>query len=343
MSSENQAAQIADTNDIVWDDGTPFDDLFQSAFSRFAAAECTTGHITREDHKRLIKAAHKEAEELYYPADDTPGFSNIKKQQKALTKVLYQVLADQPWLDDWIRDPDAERKLSKFEFHEDSKALCEQYGFRIPKDAIIAAREAMGQEDTPNAGKEGIERIPFDRIDVIYIPGTVSADATNAINRTEIYPISVESVAHQLAYHPCRDMARPHEEACNLLAIADRDALLQLRKQASDICDFAPHLLDNDNITLLLVLLILTRSEVCKRFEDHGIRVEGSTMSHRKGELMKHALGWTTSQDKAGYDTAATEIQKRIKALNAPPPKVKGVRGRKPGPSKKRKIDEAES
>ncbi|OCL11440.1 hypothetical protein AOQ84DRAFT_437705 [Glonium stellatum] len=343
MSSENQIAQTAEGDDLVWDDGTPFDDLFQSAFSRFVAAECTTGQITREDRKRLIKAAHKEAEGLYYPADNTPGFPTIEKQQKALTKVLYQVLADEPWLEDWIRDPDAERKLSKFEFHEGSKALCEKYGFRIPKDAIAAACEAMNQEEAPNAGKEGAERVPFDHIDVIYIPGTVSADATNAINRTEIYPISIESVANQLVHHPCRNMTRPYEEACKLLATSDRDALLRLRKQASDICDFAPHLLDNDNITLLLVLLILTRSEVCKRFEDHGIRVEGSTMSHRKGELMKHALGWTTSQDKAGYDTAATEIQKRIKALNAPPPKVKGVRGRKPGQSKKRKIDEAES
>ncbi|OCK83034.1 hypothetical protein K432DRAFT_197450 [Lepidopterella palustris CBS 459.81] len=314
---------------------TAFDDVFQATFMRLVDAhneERRASGLTRKDRKKLIKIAHQMTEDALYP--QCTELSPAQKQQKSLTKVLYHVMADEPWLDDWIRAPDVERKLSKFELHEDSEALAQQYGFQIPRDAIAAARHALNEDSTaPNA--PNAVRVPFDLIEVIYIPGTVSSDATNAIDRKTIYPISVESVAFQLENHPCKDMTRPFDYAAAILHTTDRAALLRMKQQASDICDFAPHLLDNDNVSLLYVLLILTRSEVCKRFEENGIRVEGSTMSHRKSELMKHSLGWLTQEDKAGYDSASLDIQRRIKQLYSPS-KTKGAkRGRKPGSGRK--------
>jgi hypothetical protein len=116
----------------------------------------------------------------------------------------------------------------------------------------------------------------------------------------------------------CKNMTSPFEKARQILNAHTVEDLLEIRRHGQGIIDFAPHLLDNDNISLLIVLLIIPRNEICSRFSDNGIRIEGSTMSHRKSELMKHSLGWLTQEDKWGFDTAAMELQKRIKAVCAP-------------------------
>lgn len=285
------------------------------------AANQTHGQeLKHEDRQRLVKQAHAMTEPTFYPTGAV--LSPAEKQQKALTRVLAYVMADRPWLNGYIRHPDVERKLSRFEWAPDSYALAEAYKFARPVDAIIKAREELQMlAQNPQAkGKEkAVEReYPFDDIEVIYVPGTVSSDATNAINRNEIYTISVESVAWQLENHMCKPMTRPWDKAAQILHTTDPDELREIQRHGHGIIDFAPHLLDNDNISLLIVLLIVPRSDICARFADNGIRVEGSTMSHRKSELMKHQLGWLTPEDKWGFDTAASDLQKKIRAVCAP-------------------------
>lgn len=292
------------------------------------------GQLTQKDRKTFIESAFIETDELYF------GKRQLSDQEiklRALTKVFYKVLAEEPWSEDWIRAPDVERKLSKFEMHKDSVSLSAQHNLITPRDAVKAAREAALKhqealkDKDPKAAKElKIDPGPFDDIEIIYIAGTVSSTATNRIDRENIYPVSVSSVANVLQNHICRDMVRPFSMAERFVNCTDTKELEDMRHFACNVCDFAPHLLDNDNVSLLVVLLILSRSDCCRRFENNGIRIEGSTISHRKAECMKNKMGWKTAEEKKPYDNFASEFQTRVKNACFPAPRAQRIGGRKP-------------
>jgi hypothetical protein len=247
---------------------------------------------------------------------------------RAMTKVFYKVLADEPWSDDYIRPHDVERKLSRFEMHKDSVELAAQHGLHTPREAITAARKHQVELSKHPKDRPG-PRGPFDDIEIIYIPGTVSSTATNKIDRDTIYPVSVSSVANVLQTHICREMIKPYEMAEKFVSCTDTEELMKLRQFACDVVDYAPHLLDNDNVSLLIVLLILARSEITRRFENNGIRIEGSTISHRRAECLKTKLGWKNADDRKPFDNVSTELQTRVKNACFPAPRASRV-SRKP-------------
>lgn len=298
------------------------------------------GQLTQKDRKNFIESAYTETDEMYF---GTRQLSDHEVKLRALTKVFYKVLAEEPWSEDWIRAPDVERKLSKFEMHKGSIATATQHNLPTPREAVKAAREAyIKAEEAIKAGIKvkklpkdlKIDRGPYDEIEIIYIAGTVSSTATNKIDRDNIYPVSVSSVAEVLQNHICKDMVRPFTMAESFMNCTDTTKLETMRDFACNVCDFAPHLLDNDNISLLVVLLILSRSECCRRFENNGIRIEGSTISHRKSECMKNKLNWKTSEEKKPYDSFANEFQTRVKNACFPAPRAQRVNNRKQHVSK---------
>jgi hypothetical protein len=320
-------------------DSKHFDDIFHAKFMHIIQEwknHPARGQLTQKDRKAFIEKAFNETDEIYF-GRRTMNDHEIKL--RALTKVFYKVLAEEPWSEDWIRAPDVERKLSKFEMHEDSQPLAKEHGYHTPRDAVKAAREASvkNAETIKEAKKNGkslkelnLPRGPFDDIEIVYIAGTVSSTATSKIVRNTIYPVSVSSVAETLQNHICRDMVRPYSMAERFVNCTDTHQLEEMRRFACNVCDFCPHLLDNDNVSLLVVLLILSRSECCRRFEANGIRIEGSTISHRKAECMKNKMGWRTAEEKKPYDQFASEFQTRVKNACFPAPRAQRIGGRKP-------------
>ncbi|PSN69415.1 hypothetical protein BS50DRAFT_550262 [Corynespora cassiicola Philippines] len=306
-----------------------FDDIFHAKFmtiiQRFRD-DPRSGQLTQKDRKSFIDTAYYETDEIVF---GNRQLTDNEIKLRALTKVFYKVLAEEPWSEEWIRPHDVERKLSRFEMHKDSVELAARYGLTNPREAIKAARYALLESKSAPKDKPG-NRGPFDDIEIIYIPGTVSSTATNKIDRDQIYPVSVSSVANILQHHICRDMTRPYAMAEKFVTCTDTEELMKLRQFACDICDFAPHLLDNDNISLLIVLLILTRSEICRRFENNGIRIEGSTISHRRAECMKQKLGWKSTDERKPFDNVAIEFQTRVKNACFPAPRAHRVSTRKP-------------
>ncbi|KAF1843257.1 uncharacterized protein K460DRAFT_378440 [Cucurbitaria berberidis CBS 394.84] len=311
-----------------------FDDIFHAKFMHIIQEwknDPARGQLTQKDRKTFIESAYVETDELYF------GKRQLSDQEiklRALTKVFYKVLAEEPWSEDWIRSPDVERKLSKFEMHKDSIALAAEHNLITPRDAVKAAREATIKHQEALKGSKApkdlkINRGPFDEIEIIYIAGTVSSTATNRIDRENIYPVSVSSVANVLQNHICRDMVRPFSMAERFVNCTDTKELEDMRRFACNVCDFAPHLLDNDNVSLLVVLLILSRSDCCRRFENNGIRIEGSTISHRKAECMKNKMGWKSTEEKKPYDNFANEFQTRVKNACFPAPRAQRIGGRK--------------
>ncbi|KAJ4292082.1 hypothetical protein N0V90_009981 [Kalmusia sp. IMI 367209] len=319
-----------------------FDDIFHQKFMDIIQQwkdDPRSAQLTSKDRKNFIDTA--------YFATDEEVFGNRQLSDqdiklRALTKVFYKVLAEEPWSEDWIRPHDVERKLSRFEMHKDSVKLAAEHGITTPREGVAAARRALmlqksvPQDKTNLQDKTNTEdnttpkdktqlRGPFDDIEIIYIPGTVSSTATNKIDRDTIYPVSVASVANILQTHICRDMTRPYAMAQKFVTVTDTEELTKLRQFACDVCDFAPHLLDNDNISLLIVLLILTRSEICRRFENNGIRIEGSTISHRRAECMKQKLGWKITDERKPFDNVAIELQTRVKNACFPAPRAQRV------------------
>jgi hypothetical protein len=320
-----------------------FDDIFHARFMQIIQEwknDPSRGGLTQKDRKTFIESAFFETDEDYF------GKRQLTDQEikvRALTKVFYKVLAEEPWSEDWIRAPDVERKLSRFEMHKNSVELAAKHGLVTPREAVKAAREAIVKheealkEESESTKGEGdsakpkrIDRGPWDDIEIIYIPGTVSASATSRIDRDSTYPISVSSVAHTLHTHICRDMVRPFSMAERFVNCTNTAELEEMRTFACNVCDYCPHLLDNDNVSLLVVLLILSRSDVCKRWENNGIRIEGSTISHRKAECMKNKMGWNTSELKKPFDNFANEFQTRVKNACFPAPRARGG----PGPRK---------
>ncbi|KAF2850591.1 hypothetical protein T440DRAFT_499125 [Plenodomus tracheiphilus IPT5] len=318
---------------------TQFDDIFHDKFIKIIEDwknDPARGQLTQRDRKVFIETAFSETDDIYF---GNRPLSDHEIKLRALTKVFYKVLAEEPWSEDWIRAPDVERKLSKFEMHKDSVARAAEHNIRTPRDAVKAAREAelKAKETIKAAVKAGkkekdvkVPRGPYDEIEIIYIAGTVSSTATNKIDRDNIYPVSVSSVANVLQNHICREMVRPFTMAQRFINCTDTRELEEMRQFACNVCDFAPHLLDNDNVSLLVVLLILSRSDCCRRFQNNGIRIEGSTISHRKAECMKNKMGWRTAEEKKPYDNFATEFQTRVKNACFPAPRAQGIRGRKP-------------
>ncbi|KAF2824139.1 hypothetical protein CC86DRAFT_297400 [Ophiobolus disseminans] len=310
-----------------------FDDMFHTKFMHIIQEwknDPTRGQLTQKDRKSFIETAYSETDDSFF---GRRRLSDHEIKLQALTKVFYKVLAEEPWSEDWIRAPDVERKLSKFEMNKDTIALAADHGLLTPRDAVKAAREAAlkhqealkehAKDPKKNVKDLKLSRGPYDEIEIIYIAGTVSSTATNKIDRENIYPVSVSSVANVLQNHICRDMVRPFSMAERFINCTDVSELEKMRKFACDVCDFAPHLLDNDNVSLLVVLLILPRSDCCKRFENNGIRVEGSTISHRKAECMKNKMGWNTSELKKPYDAFASEFQARVRNACNPAPRTR--------------------
>lgn len=288
--------------------------------------------LTSRDRKEFIESAYEETDIQFF---GNRVLSDQEIKLRALTQVFYKVLSEEPWSEDWIRPHDVERKLSRFELHRNSVKLAADHGIFTPKEAIVAARKALQQQKSMPRDKDGNPdktnlRGPWDDIEVIYIPGTVSSTATNKIDRDTIYPVSVSSIAYIMQTHLCRDMTRPFAMAQKFVTITDTDELIRMRQFACDVCDFAPHLLDNDNISLLVVLLILTRSEICRRFENNGIRIEGSTVSHRRAECMKQKLNWKIPEDRKPFDNVAVELQTRVKNACFPAPRLQSLRTNKP-------------
>ncbi|KAF2999826.1 hypothetical protein E8E13_006956 [Curvularia kusanoi] len=314
-----------------------FDDLFSKKYNEFVdnyRKNPQREELTIKDRKVIIQSNYEATDQIYF---GNRQLTDREVKLRALTKVFYKVLSEEPWSERFIRAPDVERKLSKYEMHRDSVALAEKYNVSTPREAVTAAREALveqqqsmqknskaiqaayesivtkGSVPTRPTGEARIDPGPWDDIEIIYIPGTVSAAATALLDRDTIYPISVSSVANTLQSHFCRNMSRPFEMAERFLNCTDVQELREFRQFACDMCDYCPHLLDNDNVSLLVVLLILCRSEVCKRWETNGIRMEGSTISHRKSECMKNKLGWNTTELKKPFDSFAAEFQTRVK------------------------------
>ncbi|KAH8706128.1 hypothetical protein GQ44DRAFT_777793 [Phaeosphaeriaceae sp. PMI808] len=316
-----------------------FDDIFHTKFMHIIQDwknDPRRGQLTQKDRKTFIETAYVETDESYFGSRQ---LSDQEIKLRALTKVFYKVLAEEPWSEDWIRAPDVERKLSKFEMHKETMTLAAEHGLMTPRDAVKAAREAaikhqealkeFTKEETKPTKDLKVPRGPYDEIEIIYIAGTVSSTATNKIDRENIYPVSVSSVANVLQNHICRDMVRPFSMAERFLNCTETTELEKMRKFACDVCDFAPHLLDNDNVSLLVVLLILSRSDCCRRFENNGIRIEGSTISHRKAECMKNKMGWKTSEEKKPYDNFASEFQIRVKNACFPTPRSHRIGAKK--------------
>lgn len=314
-----------------------FDDIFSAKFFDILEDfknDPNKGPLTQDDRKRFIDSA--------YEATDAEFFGNRvlndhELKMRAMTKVFYKVLAEEPWTDTWIRPSDVERKLSRFEMHKDSVELAAKHGWHSVREAVAAARQHLIElGKLPPEKRPGL-RGPFDDIEVIYIPGTVSSSATSKIDRNTIYPVSVLSVANILHNHICREMVKPYEMAEMFVTCTDTEELMKLRQFACDVVDFAPHLLDNDNASLLLVLLILARSEITRRFENNGIRIEGSTISHRRAECLKTKLGWQNAEARKPFDNVSTELQTRVKNACFPSPRnqrgPKAKTARKSAPS----------
>jgi hypothetical protein len=284
------------------------------------------GQLTQKDRKNFIDSAYFETDEQFF---GNRQLSDQEIKLRALTKVFYKVLAEEPWSEDWIRPSDVERKLSRFEMHKDSKELAEKHNVPTVRAAIKAARISQQAARDKAQDKTNL-RGPYDDIEVIFIPGTVSSTATAKIDRDSTYPVSVASVANILHSHICRNMTRPYLMAQKFVTCTDTMELTRMRQFACDVCDYAPHLLDNDNISLLIILLILTRSEICRRFENNGIRIEGSTISHRRAECMKSKLGWKTTDERKPFDNVAIELQTRVKNACFPAPRAHRATLRKP-------------
>jgi hypothetical protein len=311
---------------------TGFDDIFRKKFYEILEEyknNPNKGPLTSKDRKEFIDMAWKFTDKHYFGGR---ALADDEVKLRALTAVFYKVLADEPWSDDFIRAPDVERKLSKFEIHKDSVGLAAQHRVRTPREAVAAARQYLAESKLRPKGPRG----PWDDIEFVYIPGTVSARATAHLDRDATYRISALSTAHVLNSHICKDFARPFDFATKFIYTTDTDELLRMRKWACDAVDYAPHLLDNDNMSILVVGLILARQDICKRFEENGIRMEGTTLSHRRSECMRSKLGWESTTHRKPFDRTAAEFQTRVK--NASNPTTRTARPYRPKSARKSNV-----
>jgi len=59
-----------------------------------------------------------------------------------------------------------------------------------------------------------------------------------------------------------KGMTRPWDETFRIIHMSDVEQPIKMRNNGLDIIDFAPLLLDNDKISLLVVLLIVPGNEI---------------------------------------------------------------------------------
>ena len=99
-----------------------FDDIFHAKFMKVIAEWNSTANrpdLTQVDRKEIIQNSYQETDEIYFGRRQ---LSDRERKLRALTKLFYKVLSEEPWSESWIRAPDVERKLSRFELHKDSEA-----------------------------------------------------------------------------------------------------------------------------------------------------------------------------------------------------------------------------
>ena len=165
-------------------------------------------------------------------------------------------------------------KMARFEMH-DPATVAKLHGFTTPREAVIAACEAGTKhaDTAKEAQKEGktledlkLDCGPFEDIEVVYISGTVSSSGKDNIDRSSIYPVSVSSIANVLQDNIFSSMKRPFSMARHFLNCTETKELQNLRRFACNVCDFCPHLIASDNVSVLVVSLVLPRSEICHRF-----------------------------------------------------------------------------
>lgn len=268
------------------------------------------GELDEARRKSFIEDAYIATDEVFFGNRD---LTELEEKMRAMTHVFYKILAEEPWADTYIRPSDIERKLSRYEMRKETEEIAAKNGWHSVAECVTAARKHLVKISKLPKGQPG-DRGPFEDIDIIYVPGTVSARATNGINRQTTYPISVSSIAYILQTHICREMTKPYEMAEKFVSCNDIEWLQKLRKFVCDVVDFAPHLLDNSNGTLCIVLLALARSDITRRFADNGIRIEGSTISHRRADVLKQKFGWATPDERKPFDLVSVDLQNRIKS-----------------------------
>lgn len=119
----------------------PFDDIFHNKFMNIITKwkeEPQRGQLTQKERKAMIEKAYIETDEMYF---GKRPLNAEELRMRCLTKVFYKVLAEEPWSEDWIRAPDVERKLSKFEMHPATLDLARAHNLNTPREAVRAARE----------------------------------------------------------------------------------------------------------------------------------------------------------------------------------------------------------
>ena len=119
-----------------------------------------SGSLTMTERKELLYEAYTETEQEYW---GTGPLSDFDLKMEAMTKVFFRILQEEPWSEDFIRPPDVERKLSRFELHKDSVELAAKHGFKTPRDAISAARRALIEQNKKGPNDRPGLRGPLDR------------------------------------------------------------------------------------------------------------------------------------------------------------------------------------
>jgi hypothetical protein len=138
-----------------------FDDIFHAKFMKIIAEWNSTSNrsdLTQVDRKEIIQSSYEETDEIYFGRRQ---LSERERKLRALTKLFYKVLSEEPWAESWIRAPDVERKLSRFELHKDSLETAFRLGVPTPREAVKAAREALvkQQEQIRALGDKSLEDI----------------------------------------------------------------------------------------------------------------------------------------------------------------------------------------
>jgi len=275
------------------------------------------GQLSQQKRKAIIMDAFFATDNLCFGRRTLTDFE-IKA--RVLAEVFCMVFAERSWSEDWIRPPNSHMKLARFEMH-DPTTVAKLHGFTTPREAVKAACEAGTKHaDTAReAQKEGktlkdlkLDRGPFEDIEVVYIPGTVSSSARDKIDRSSIYPVSVSSIANVLQDNMFRSMHRPFSMARHFLNCTETRELQSLRHFAHNVCDFCPHLLTSDNVSVLVVSLILPPSKIWHRFKNNGIQIDDTTMVQYKTRCMEEKMGWKTAEDKQRFNRLAKKLQRRV-------------------------------
>lgn len=271
--------------------------------------------------------------QIYYPFEGVLRFENLgahlavikgisgtdrppydERIVRALEKIFSTARSDNPWRNECIphHNAGAEQTVSGFKIHKDSTALAAQERLNTPREAISAAIQSLTGSDlaAPNE--------LFENIMLVYIH---AKERNTQVNEDVLYPFSVSSVANVLHTHICREMAEPYEMAEKFLSCKDKELLKQWWRFACNVVDYAPHLLDPNNITLPIVRLILDPCGITERLKDNGIDVEVTSVDDGLRECLKLKLGWNDVANKDFFEVAQ-ELNALVKQVTAPLPPV---------------------